>query len=175
MLCWRARRSLSGYIDGELSPARKTSLEQHLRTCAGCAAAEKRLRSAWADLPSLPEPADTVNLWPGVLRGLVDGPVRKMPERRASRLLAPATVAASVVLGLAVGTVFALQFSWAASARPMVARATADDSFVEAFGDPPLESAAGPRLRPAGLAGAPASQAGFGATAARDGAQEDAR
>ena len=172
MLCWRARKWLSAYIDGELSPARKGRLEEHLRTCAGCAAREKMLRSAWAELPSLPEAAERADLWPGVLRALVERPAPSISEPHGSRLLTAATVAACVVVGLAVGTLFAQQFVRAEATRAAVTQVVADDSFVEAFGDPPLESAAGmgvaaTRLRPEGFGG----QAASGPAAAKEDAQ----
>ena len=151
MFCWRARRWLSAHIDGELSPARKGKVEEHLRTCAECAALDGRLRSGWAEVPSLPDAAGAADLWPGVLRGLVDGQGRNRPERHGSRLLAPATIAACALAGLAMGTLFAQQFARAGATRPAVTQVSADDSFVEAFGDPPLESAT--RLRPSGFGG----------------------
>jgi anti-sigma factor RsiW len=164
MFCWRARRWLSAYIDGELSPARKGMLETHLRSCADCTALEARLRSTWLSVPSLTDAADGVDLWPGILRGLVDGQGRNAPEQHGSRLLAPATVTACVVAGLAMGTLFAQQFARAGATRATVTQVSADDSFVEAFGDPPLESVTG---------AATATATATGTAAA--GAQEDAQ
>ena len=34
--CWRARRHISGYLDGELDDATKTAVEEHLEGCPTC-------------------------------------------------------------------------------------------------------------------------------------------
>lgn len=57
--CWDARRGVSDYIDGELSPERRGGLERHLGTCPTCPPLYASLVGVQATLGTLRDP-DTV-------------------------------------------------------------------------------------------------------------------
>ena len=57
--CWRARRHISGYLDGELDEATKTAVEAHLETCPTCPPLYASLVGIRATLGGLRDP-DTV-------------------------------------------------------------------------------------------------------------------
>jgi anti-sigma factor RsiW len=140
MLCWSAKRMLSAHIDGELSPDRRATLARHLAGCPACAARERALRAAWADVPELPSPAVGDDLWAGVQGKLVRTPVPVDLSPWRPRWLAPVTLAACAVAGLLAGTVFALQFPRSTRQAPATVRAPAgEDLFSEAIGEPYLE------------------------------------
>ena len=57
--CWRARRHVSAYIDGELDPATKSAVETHLEACPTCPPLYASLVGVRASLGGLRDP-DTV-------------------------------------------------------------------------------------------------------------------
>jgi RNA polymerase sigma-70 factor, ECF subfamily len=57
--CWRARRHVSSYLDGELDDATKSAVEAHLETCPTCPALYASLVGVHATLGGLRDP-DTV-------------------------------------------------------------------------------------------------------------------
>lgn len=59
MRCWRARRHVSAYLDGELDDATRSSVEQHLESCPTCPPLYASLVGVRATLGGLRDP-DTV-------------------------------------------------------------------------------------------------------------------
>jgi RNA polymerase sigma-70 factor (ECF subfamily) len=57
--CWRARRHVSGYLDGELDDATKAAVEAHLETCPTCPPLYASLVGVRSTLGDLRDP-DTV-------------------------------------------------------------------------------------------------------------------
>lgn len=57
--CWQARRAVSSYLDGELSPAAAAALEEHLRSCPTCPPPYAALAGVRTTLGGLRDP-DTV-------------------------------------------------------------------------------------------------------------------
>jgi anti-sigma factor RsiW len=125
MRCYRARRSLSAYLDDEVDPSQRGSLESHLADCEGCSAELRRLREQWDllvgsdQLPPLPS-----DLWAQVTEALHEAERLPLHRRYRARLLQAACVAACVVLGFAGGAVF----SWR---EPVVESASSSGSFGE--------------------------------------------
>ena len=59
MRCWRARRHVSAYMDGELDPSTRRAVEDHLATCPTCPPLYASLVGVRATLGGLRDP-DTV-------------------------------------------------------------------------------------------------------------------
>jgi RNA polymerase sigma-70 factor (ECF subfamily) len=59
MHCWRARRRVSAYLDGELDEATKATVEDHLESCPTCPPLYASLVGVRASLGGLRDP-DTV-------------------------------------------------------------------------------------------------------------------
>jgi RNA polymerase sigma-70 factor (ECF subfamily) len=57
--CWRARRHVSAYLDGELDPRTRAAVEAHLETCPTCPPLYASLVGVRATLGGLRDP-DTV-------------------------------------------------------------------------------------------------------------------
>ena len=57
--CWRARRHVSAYLDGELDAPTRTAVEAHLETCPTCPPLYASLVGVRATLGGLRDP-DTV-------------------------------------------------------------------------------------------------------------------
>jgi RNA polymerase sigma-70 factor (ECF subfamily) len=57
--CWRARRHISAYLDGDLDPATRAAVEGHLETCPTCPPLYASLVGVRASLGGLRDP-DTV-------------------------------------------------------------------------------------------------------------------
>jgi len=58
--CWRARRHISGYLDGELEDATKTAVEEHLEGCPTCPPLYASLVGIRATLGGLRDPDSVV-------------------------------------------------------------------------------------------------------------------
>lgn len=151
MLCYRARRWMSPYVDGELSPARRGRLEAHFAACPRCAQLLDGMRSDWDALSRLPAPALPAGLEARVLAAAwADRPspatagwgLGWLRPRLALGFAVGAGAAAGVVLGLLL------------SGNP--AQSDAPQTFerglvAEAFGDP--ATVAFPGVVPAGTGG----------------------
>lgn len=78
---------LSEYLDDELPPAERAALEEHLASCAHCAAVLADLRRVVQRLASLEDRPPTRDLWPGIeariaAAGAADEPrVLELPTR----------------------------------------------------------------------------------------------
>lgn len=108
---WKDR--LSEYLDGELEPAERTSLESHLAECQACAATLEELRRVVEAARALPDREPGSDLWPGIAerlegRGVIDLERRRTPVRRFA-FTVPQLVAAGIMLVvLSSATVYAV-------------------------------------------------------------------
>jgi anti-sigma factor RsiW len=121
MRCRRSRRQLSAYLDDEVDPRPRASLESHLAACEACSAELARLKAqsaALAEADRVPElPPD---LWGRVLAALDEAERMPWHQRHRGRLLRAACVTACVVLGFAGGALV----SWRAPALERASEST---------------------------------------------------
>jgi hypothetical protein len=119
---------LSEYIDDELTPAERTTLEAHLATCRACADTLAELRQVVERARQLPGRPPTADLWPGIeprLKGprLASGGNRT--EVRANRRFTftlPQLVAAGLALMvMSGGGMWVLVHGGRATSMPPVA------------------------------------------------------
>lgn len=68
MRCRRFHRLFSSYLDGELKPAQKGSVEEHLRGCAECRGALNDLRLLISEAQQLVSASPISDLWPAIER-----------------------------------------------------------------------------------------------------------
>lgn len=74
--------SLSAYLDGELDPAARGRVEQHLAGCSGCSAEHHRLAAAAGAVAGLPAIQVTEDEHRAIRRAILDS----APPRRAGRV-----------------------------------------------------------------------------------------
>jgi anti-sigma factor RsiW len=105
---WTGR--LSEYVDDELAPAERETLERHLAACAACEAAVAGLRRVKRKAGALAEREPARDLWPAIAAriGLASGElevvrVPRVPARRWRFTLSVPQLAAAAALLLAVG------------------------------------------------------------------------
>ena len=106
--CQIISKKLSAYQDGEVTPAEKTAIETHLRTCEACRTKHEALLLTYQILRNLPE----IEPAPGLSRQIVSRATR-VQERfwvralgSAFRLLpASAAMAILAAAGLLIGTI----------------------------------------------------------------------
>ena len=92
--CDETRDRLDDFVDGELAPAERAGLEEHLARCAECRAGEARLRALLEEAAALPlEVAPPEDLWPHIERRIRVSGAGSWPRYLAA--------AACVVLALA--------------------------------------------------------------------------
>jgi RNA polymerase sigma-70 factor (ECF subfamily) len=60
MRCWQARRHVSGYLDGELAPAQRLAVEEHLAVCPTCPPLYAALVGVRASLGVMRDPDSVV-------------------------------------------------------------------------------------------------------------------
>jgi anti-sigma factor RsiW len=101
MSCDRIEDLLAAYAEGELGAEDRAFVEEHLRTCAGCAELLGLLKAATESLAAFPE----IELRPALRTRLRAIPVRKkrflaLPQWMAEPSLQPVFAAASLVLVL---------------------------------------------------------------------------
>jgi anti-sigma factor RsiW len=133
MRCYRARRIFSAYLDGELDPRRRESLESHLAGCEGCDAELAKMKAQWDALAEAEQtPALPTDLWPQVLAALDDAERLPWHQRYRTRMLQAACVSACIALGFVGGALV----SWgqpAAEATPDTASMGERLMVAEAF------------------------------------------
>jgi hypothetical protein len=108
VICLLARRRLGAYVDGALDNGASRAVIHHVDGCPRCRQEIAAIRRMTALLrtstPAGPEP-DWTGFWPGIVRGVVDGPIRgtlAAGHRRGRRwILGGAVAMAAVVLSLA--------------------------------------------------------------------------
>jgi anti-sigma factor RsiW len=104
MRCHRVKQLLTAYIDDEIDPHRRASLESHLTGCETCSAELAKLRVQWDALAESDRaPVLPADLWPQVLAALEEAERLPWHSRYRLRLLQTACVTACVVLGFASG------------------------------------------------------------------------
>ena len=153
----RVARLLSGYIDGQVSPAERRVIEDHLRTCDACSRDLDELRRTASLLGGLPE------LRPGRIYMLSSQPQTAPPRRPAFSLWAPGVAAAAcavllvvVISGQAAGVLVQSGGFGEESESYADAQAAADAPELTAFDEPAEEDSAlaGTVMREAASAGA---------------------
>lgn len=70
MRCSRARKLISGYVDGNLDGAQKTSLEQHLHLCPDCQQLEKDFQGIVGKARRFEKLTPSGRVWFGIKSGL---------------------------------------------------------------------------------------------------------
>jgi anti-sigma factor RsiW len=109
VICLLARRRLGAYLDGALDNRASRAVIHHLDSCLRCRQQIATIRRMTAllrtSIPTVVEP-DWTGFWPGIVRGVVDGPrrgTRAAGHRRGRRwILGGAAAAAAVALSVAV-------------------------------------------------------------------------
>jgi hypothetical protein len=99
---------LSDYIDGELAPAERAAIEDHLPGCDDCRAVLEDLRRLVEAARRLPDAPPDRELWDGIAQRVASGAVVAAFEPRARRrfsFTAPQLVAAGLMLMLLSGAV----------------------------------------------------------------------
>jgi anti-sigma factor RsiW len=100
---------LSGYLDGELSPAARASLEAHLAGCGSCRAVLQDLRAITVAAPAYQGSDPERDLWPGIRQAIDAGREIKLEQRRptpVSRMFSlQQLIAASVAFAMITGGV----------------------------------------------------------------------
>jgi anti-sigma factor RsiW len=94
---------LSEYLDGDLTPAERTTLEAHLAACRACRTTLNELRRVVARAQALDDRPPAADLWPGIAEhiGVVSLAARREGgARRRLSFTMPQLAAAAVVLAL---------------------------------------------------------------------------
>ncbi|HZH80344.1 MAG TPA: zf-HC2 domain-containing protein [Gemmatimonadales bacterium] len=94
---------LSEYLDGDLTPAERTTLEAHLAACGTCRTTLDELRRVVARAQALDDRPPAADLWPGIAEhiGVVSLSARREGgARRRLSVTMPQLAAAAVVLVL---------------------------------------------------------------------------
>ena len=95
---------LSEYLDGELAPPERTTLEAHLASCDACRRTLDELRRVVTNARALDDRPPTADLWPAVAARIgLSARVRARPVVRRFSFTVPQLAAASVVLALLSG------------------------------------------------------------------------
>lgn len=79
--CWRARRHVSAYLDGELDPSTRASVEDHLETCPTCPPLYAGLVGVKASLGGLRDPDSVVE---DAIAGRIREHLDTQPDRSRS-------------------------------------------------------------------------------------------
>jgi len=153
--CRHIRKKLSAYQDGEVEPAEKEAIEDHLRTCDACRKQHAALLQTYRMLRNLPEIEST----PGFSRRiLAKATQRKEPEwirvlGGIFRLLpAPAALVTVAIVGLLTGALLGNYLTARESDTPPTFSASYTDkaltlASVQVFDATPPGSFAGGYLR----------------------------
>ena len=95
---------LSEYLDGELTPPERTTLEAHLASCDACRTTLDELRRVVTNARALDDRPPTADLWPAVAARIgLSTRVRARPVVRRFSFTVPQLAAASVALALLSG------------------------------------------------------------------------
>jgi hypothetical protein len=95
---------LSEYLDGELAPPERTTLEAHLASCDACRTTLDELRRVVTNARALDDRPPTADLWPAVAARIgLSTRVRARPVVRRFSFTVPQLAAASVALALLSG------------------------------------------------------------------------
>jgi len=112
---------VSDYLDGELPPARRREMEQHLTECPECRAVLEDLRLLLTRSRALPDTPPDRDLWPGIaarlsgetaaLASIAPSKTRSWTARRVSFSIPQFAAACTATLALVAG------FAWYAFVR----------------------------------------------------------
>ena len=92
---------LSEYLDGNLAPAERETLERHLAVCEDCAFTLADLRGVVARVQALNDRPPAGDLWPGIAAFIGDGEVvRPLKRSRRVTFTVPQLLAAAIALML---------------------------------------------------------------------------
>lgn len=96
-------RQMSGYLDGELSPADRGTMETHLADCAECRLALEEIRAVKAWAPTYQGEAPGRDLWPNIesrlgTRPIGAGAMKPAWHGRKVSVRIPLLAAAAIVL-----------------------------------------------------------------------------
>ena len=95
---------LSDYLDGELTPSERTTLEAHLASCDPCRTTLDELRRVVTNARALDDRPPTADLWPGVAARIgLSARLKPRPVVRRFSFTVPQLAAASVALALLSG------------------------------------------------------------------------
>ena len=144
--CVGIRRQLSAYLDGELSPQRRTAVERHLARCGSCRAALESLRRLERSLEAIKVPPVGPDLaWRIVAearkRRNAHGEPSVIPLHRGSSAsqawVFRGAAAAVLVIGLGLGSFM----GWSAkrsTSQVMIAQSNSLDAYnLDYLGDAP--------------------------------------
>jgi anti-sigma factor RsiW len=121
MRCYKARKWLYAYLDGELDGRRRAALEDHLGRCSSCAAELARSKEQWAQLADVgPAPSIPPDLWGHVNQALDEAERLPWYRRHREQLLRAACVTVSVALGFAGGALLSWRGPSVDNARPEI-------------------------------------------------------
>ena len=102
MKCRKIQRTLSAFLDGELSEKKAMHVAEHLSRCPTCQQEATSLSSAWEALGEIREVDPSPYFWTRL-----SGRIAQVEERRFGgvlhRLLVPAAVIAASVAGFWIG------------------------------------------------------------------------
>ena len=119
---------LSEYIDDELTPAARASLEAHLSSCRECSTLLAELRAVVAAARGVAEEPPTWDLWPGIARRLAPrsrGPqVVAIDARRARRFSFSIPQLAAASIAVALVSAGAVWFAIRGGGEPLAPRAS---------------------------------------------------
>ena len=101
--CSECADRLEAWLDGELTPAETTVLEDHLRRCRPCASSASHARETLLELRDLPQLEPPTAVLARVTAATQGRPVTRAPRPHWSRR--PASLAAAAVLVAAVSGV----------------------------------------------------------------------
>ena len=131
MSCQAARKAMSRSLDDELSPAERSSMEEHLARCPGCRAEHATQQRLW-ELLGRVEPIRPPELF-AAIEARLSRPSRLAVLLDGLRLRNVGHAAAAAAL---VG-LFVWAGAWAGSTHQRVAAASHDRSFAELLSDVP--------------------------------------
>lgn len=139
---------LSEYLDDELEPVERTSLEAHLASCAECAATLAGLREVATRAAHLTPRPPAADLWPDIQRRLdsvtsVVAPFPARLRRRISFTLPQLAAAGLALMVMSAGGMWVLQHGGRATDLPRVAATSETDpsALPVAMADPRYDEA----------------------------------
>jgi anti-sigma factor RsiW len=136
---------LSDYLDDEMSPSERVSLEAHLADCRECTDALAELRQVIARAAALPARPPSQDLWPGIAprldarRSVLRFFTRA--ERRVSFTVPQLIAAGLALMVMSGGGVWVLNHAGSATTMPPVAAAPDPDAVPAALADPHYDEA----------------------------------
>jgi anti-sigma factor RsiW len=114
--CETVLGQLSDYVDGELSPAARAEVAEHVLACTACRGEERALRELVKSAARLPQSlSPDFDLWPAIA-ARID---RRTVRRRERRTFRPATLAAAAALLVALSSAVTWRIADRRRAEPL--------------------------------------------------------